>query len=299
VLIVLAIHPDPSGADHLSAMVIDLEQAAVVERRLPREAPDFEARLENAIFELTLQGGTGQVDVRQPEELRRYFAGLVEELRPSLEKSGRWEPFGALSVRSEVEGVALSLDGRELGVAGVGLAELVELRPGTRILGAVSPEGARFEARVRVLRGNVAELSLPFRPAPDPAIRVSRAVGLYGGAGLALGGVVVLAAILFGPSAATEVVSCRVGASCAAPEARFATLCDVTSGRSSCLAAGGPLALPLGLSLLSAGSGLSLGSLLTEDEQLPWVGWVAGVAAAGLVYGLSAALNGGQNPLHR
>ena len=55
---------------------------------------------------------------------------------------------------------------------------------------------------------------------------------------------------------------------------------------------GGVLALPLSYSIALTGGLFSLGSLFFGgEEELPWIAWVAGIAAGGLAYGLSAALD--------
>ena len=59
---------------------------------------------------------------------------------------------------------------------------------------------------------------------------------------------------------------------------------------------GGVLIAPLGYSLVGTGAAFSVGSLLTGDNEIPWIPVVVGLGIGALSYGLSTALNGGGVP---
>jgi hypothetical protein len=307
-LFVLAVHPDPSGQDHLSAMLIDTDAALARESRVSHADEGWQQHVENLIFEDAVQGEPGVGKLSAPQSLDGYFRRLFLELfRPALEAAGHWQPYGAIALESEQEGARIELDGRLLGVTRKGRLELRSINPGPRTLVVTGPAPtaalgqaappARFEQQVEVERGTIAEVRIRFGGAllagtGSPWIAPARATTLYGGAGLGVAGAVLLGFAVAHSGGPYALRICR-GACGSAAKPEFLGLCDLTSHDPACpLGSGGVLMAPLGYALLGAGAVFSLGTLLEDDDQLPWLPAAAGIALGAAAYAISAAANG-------
>jgi hypothetical protein len=292
-LVALGIYPDPGHADRVSAILINTDEALALFHEAWRKRPDWEERVEDAIFEKGAQARPDSVQVSSASELKTYFEKLFsEEFRPSFEKSGNFEPYGQIDVETAADGLVIDLDGKMIGQSRNGTTRIAEVQPGRRKLGFEDPNRSyqRFEAQIEVKRGGV-ELVRPLL-IREPNTSAARRLTFWGGVGVAAAGVAIASYAAAQKPKSIYLAPCVGGDACkGAPAAGFASFCDLGSGGPECLSGGkGVLVLPLGYSLFAMGAAWAAGSeLLEPEENLPWKSLAIGVVLGAAAYGISAA----------
>jgi hypothetical protein len=295
-LFVVALHPD-AGREHVSSMMIDLDQALSADRSAARTGPRWALELEDRIFESAIQGPAGAVSAQDPSSLENYFREVLGgAFRPVLEAAGAWDPYGTIVIDGATAGAALELDGRPIGVLGGGRTELRSVLPGLRGLSVISPgRGTQKEHLVRsvdVRPGVASAISLEAAGAAEAAA-VQRPVlprlVFWSGVGLGTAGGVLAVASLVHHGTERPAVACWE-ASCPTPGPAFASLSCLGSGLGTCR--GGVLAAPLGFGLLAAGAAWGVGALLEDDAETPWLPVLLGLAGGAGVYALMALAGG-------
>ncbi len=229
---------------------------------------------------------------RQASEARAALAQLVQEdLRPTLESTGHWEPTGQVLLSGVPAGAAVLVDEETAGVAPGGSILLSGLSPATHqvsySVGAVVVQGQR----ITISRGKVTELTFEAIAAEG----YPRAL-LWGGAGLAAVGTAITVWSAVYASGQTDYIRTCGQDPCGAT---FLTLGQQLRGDIYTFQPdpnrGSVLALPLGYSMAATGAVWAGGSQLVQDD-LMMHGLVAGVGVivGALAYGLSAGLNAGR-----
>jgi hypothetical protein len=280
-LILTGIESD--GTDSLTGILVDTERA--LQFRHARDAMDREA--ERQLRETAVVGGGFRASVGGPDELQPVLDRLVERhLRPVLEATGHWRPYGMLRVESPVVGAGIEVDGRLVGTTEPGATRLERVRPGRRRVRVEHPEFRPFDTVVEVARQQTTTVQVELQPLPSGASRGIRNGLMWSGVLMAAAGTgITIAGIVDASDAPT--VAC--------PDCsgfRFRTF-GATPPEDPVMAAeeSGPLAVPLGYSLMLTGASWSIGSLLTPKEQVPWIPLVAGLAGGAAAYAISAAVN--------
>lgn len=283
VISVLARDGEP---DRLSAQLLDVEAAADAVRGDP--TPD---EAEDLVQIHATHGTVGATLVDSRAALDRWLRALVEDvLRGPLEARGEWAPFGGLRVTTDRPLVA-ELDGRSLGALDAGVTTLAEVRAGPRVLTLRDPASdppLTVTHRVAVERGAEAAVVVVM---PSSIAPVARVVSTWSGlATTAAGAGLVVWALAAAPSS-RALAPCS-GAGCEGPQpARWDDPCTLTrADPATCGAQRGLRVAPLGGALILAGTSWAVGGALGDPDQVPWIAWLAGVAAGALAYGIAVAV---------
>lgn len=288
-LLLLSVQPEGSGADHLSAILLDVERSLDAYRA---GASGPAEDVENRIFELASSAPSEAVDTSDAAGLSGYFDRLLEEtFRPVLERDGDYRALGRIEIESRVPRAAVHLDGRLLGFVGAGKSLIEDVAPGRRDLALKDAAALRLARTLDVSAGETVTVELAREVRPHPA----RDVLLYGGIGVAAAGVA-----LAGVALARAMDD--VEAACLVRQADAADACPkvgaVTFGyRREAAPTTDPDAVnppgvligALGASLIVTGAAWTLEMLLFgDDEAMPWIELGVGLLAGGLVYGGAA-----------
>jgi hypothetical protein len=285
--------------DRISVLLIDTDVALEEWHRAPRDREGWRLDVDRRI------GDRGGVLARpEPEELPDVSAGLAYaqrlvggRLKDALERAGHWDPYGAVEIDSPVSGLAVSIDGRVVGVLSTGKIRLERLLPGARRLVFEKSGAPPISIEIQVDRGETArveagQIAIASGSSADNTVRSG--VAIAGIAAAAAGTAATIAAIISaqGPSRVDCVALTGPSPSC---QSGFVALGERTasaSGGNFMGSGSGVLAAPLGYGLIGLGAVWTLGAwLLTPRDQIPWLPLVAGVVFLGASYGLSAALS--------
>ncbi len=265
-----------AGSGKISGVLIDLTEAI----RCADAGGDDETLADCAAQHALVATSLGHPDADS----------LVREVfRPALERSGHWEPYGSIAVEIAPRDAVISLDGKPLGRID-DTARVEGVRPGQRKLVFEHPQSPAQEVGVEVKRGELAAVSVAFPV--EPPLHPARTITIWSGAAVgAIGVGLLIWAAVASANDSSVAAYCFGGDDC---PTRFRTFSQLTDdeGDHSGLPHGGVLAIPLGYSIAGAGATFSLGALLIgDDDELPWIAWIAGAVVGGLAYGISAALN--------
>lgn len=290
-LLVVSSFVKPGAPDRVFAMLVDLELALEIHHRADRRDPDWRESSDARIDEAAVLHRTERVELAGEAETRRFFERLLtEELRGVLEERGHWHPYGRLELRNTAAGGTVRIDGEVVGLSLEGTTPVLELGAGARTVELETADGRARRYEVLIRAGQTEVLSVE-REVAGSARSALRPIVLYGGLGLAATGLVVTTLAAAFASGAVDRV-CFEGGACE-HRAAFAGVGTDSTGGLVEPSQSGPLLAPLGYSLMLSGGVLGLGTLLlTREDETPWLPLLAGVAAGGLAYGLSAALGG-------
>jgi hypothetical protein len=283
--------------DRLGVTLLDTDAALAAAHVLDPARPGAAQELEVRLRQEAVLGEPQWGEVSGPEEAERFLASVfVNHLRRRLDDAGHWKPYGTVELITAQPGLTVTWDGEAVAVTQGAPVRLLGVRAGDHTLTLTHPELRVYETPVAVTRDGVTQLRPVLTPAVDPTAQALRRGLLYGGLGLvAAGGAVT--AVALARQDASVVTYCPAFEGAAPP-------CSgggfTSSGYDPARAPGfgaevnpsGVLMAPLGYSLAATGAVWSLGTLLFgDDDHIPWLQAVAGVAAGGISYGLSHALN--------
>lgn len=285
----------PGQADRLSAVLIDTDIALEYFHSASREDPEWERDTDARINEYAVIYGPQRAQVKSPAEAQKFVRDLFSEgLGPVLEKNNHWDPYGTLELSSNSEGVAINLDGVSVGTTKKGVTRIEKVTAGMRRLTFEDPAYEPYSTEATVERNQVVRVDLDLRRKAGGATSFLRDAVFWGGGGLIVAGagLTVWSAARRDGQVSTYCFDAP-GGDCRA-SSQFQTL-GYSPGAAS---AGddpnpnGLLLAPLGYSIAITGAIFMLGTYLFGDEQdVPWIPLVAGVALGAASYGLSAALN--------
>jgi hypothetical protein len=302
-LFVLSVLPATEvGEDRLSLYFVDADEAIARWRRVSRFDEDWRERAESELDAISKSSPPRDVRASDPRALRDHLERVIdEEVRPTLERAGDWDPYGRIEVKTKRAGLPIAVDGVELGVTAAETTTLVDVGPGRRRV-TVGAAGAAATLEVDVTRGAVAiarfdgllaRLDLSDR---TPVLRYS-VLGAGAALGVAGGALAILGASRTGDVRQGCVLregdvdaECRgLGTPALGWDPSGAPAIDADAINPS-----GVAMLPLGLALVGAGATLATGTFLVDDDadgdDWLWLPAVAGLALGALVYGTGAAL---------
>lgn len=278
----------PDAPHELSVELIDLSEARQLLDSADRYLATWKDRLESTVIERAVAARVGPEPVVNALEVQSFLKQLLQtRLRPHLERAGHWQPFGAVDVAADVDGVTIRVNGTVVGLTSEAGVRLTQLPGGQHNLQFEHPAFKPVTVTVFVQPGQSTTVAPPL---VAHAWSSSRTGIFYGGATVGVvGAAIAIAALIEGPTrvAATCVLIDGAESTCGATE--FTTLRRPTEQDPN---PPGVLFAPLGYSLLLTGATLAVGSLISEQEWVQWVALAAGVVLGGAAYGLSAALDG-------
>ncbi|MEM7676427.1 MAG: hypothetical protein AAF449_10535, partial [Myxococcota bacterium] len=293
--LVVVAQPAGSGRDRLATWLVDVSGARKIAQTVDRSDVNWRERVEEQIFESTVQSPPMVVDVRDGDALDNYFQDvLTRGLRDYLVDSGRWWPSGRLRIRGAPTGLAIEVDHQALGQTVAEDTEVGVVHAGLREVVVRGPDDHEIREVVEVPIGG--EVTVEWY-GPPKGVHLSRAFTRWGGLGIIAAGAIVTG---LGGAQAGDVDA----------------VCIVRSGDPDC-ASLGPITVgfdldrapttdprlvnPSGLQLTSLGAALMTsgaawsagGWFWGPDESPPWWTWLVGAAVGGTTYAVAAAAQGG------
>lgn len=229
------------------------------------------------------------VTVASDDEIVAHLDRLFSrELQPMLAAAGVWESLGTIELEAPVADAEITLDGMLVGTTRAGLTRLRDAPVGAHTLGISAKGYNPFETSVQVAAGGTVAVSVELT-ANDGLTSFARNLTFWGGlATVAAGSAVVVWGGVSSSNTANGyacISACedvgwswvRTGRSTATDDAT--TDLDVTGT--------GPALVPLGYSMMLAGSVWALGPRLFEEDEVPWLSIALGVAGGLAAYGIS------------
>lgn len=299
-LLVVAARPSEDGDEELvSAALIDVGTAIDLIDKMSNRAPD---EVEAKIIERALLARPEPAKVGSSEDASQFIVRLFErDFREALEKTNHWQPYGMVDIKTNVGPLSVTInDTIPAGVtAPSGITRLKGVRIGPTKIGLSGNDDVRpWEQTVEVKSKEITLVTPVFEAAPNSLIPVTNlAVELFGGALFAVGTAFLIHGILADP-AGTEVCFSNSGACLTDPLwIRFGYASDPNGVQlQQSPNGGGPAIAPLGYSMMGAGLVMGLGTLLFgDDENLPWIQVVAGLALGVTAYTVSEVLDNKSN----
>lgn len=273
-VLLLSIQDPQATRPQLTALLIDVAEAARVERSIDPFEQDREGAVEDAIFEraAVLRSERGALDT--------FFVATIDALKARFERTNHWRPAGSLAIRTDVEGLDVQIDEEPLGKTTPPVTKLADVTAGTHVLTLTDPD-ERYEKLVTDVT-----IELGAQTTLEPTLlrtaktsKQIRSATAWTGVGLVVVGAALTIASFAVESDTTTVEPC-IGTTCAEADPTFESV-------------GGILLAPLGYSLVGAGAAWSGGTwLLTDEFEIPWLPIAIGVVLGGTAYALSAAVGG-------
>lgn len=280
--------------DRMSVTLVDTNTALATFHEALRDDKGWKKRVETIIAERAIVARPQRGKVSEEFEARKLFEDyFVNTLRRSFEDAGHWEPYGEVQIEVPVSGVGIEVDGVTVGTTRAGVTTLTNVREGEHTLALAHPEYAPWSSTFVARRRDVVRLTPQLDERASGASAALRQTLIWGGIGVAAAGVLVTGLAIAGQDDDVMTLCFDPSASCGgkdftttgfAPDAAPTFDDDVNPS--------GILVAPLGYSLVITGATWSLTTLLFGDEgDFPWWQLVAGVAAGGAAYGISAAVD--------
>jgi hypothetical protein len=276
--------------DRLTALLLDTDVALEIFHGADRTVATWKDDVEAEIGTNATRGAPVRQEIRDPHEARRFLEDLFRRTYAGVfDETGHWMPYGEVDIDAKVGDLEIVLDGTSVGTTQVGVTRLTRALPGTRALVLRHPDYETFETVVTIRKGEAVMVTVdPERVAAAP---IARTAVLWTGVALAAAGIGLtgwaitradgdVRTVCFGDAVCE---GNRFVSSTYDPMAPFLEPDMANSG-------GVPLA-PLGLALVGAGAGFSLGVLFTDDDTSPWWGVLAGALAGGTIFAVSVAAN--------
>jgi hypothetical protein len=280
--------------DRMTAVLVDTDRALNLFHDASRKVSDWQDDVEARINSSAVLIPPIKVNVRDADETRSFLERLVvQDFRAFFESGGHWRPYGELVIEGPEPGLGVSIDGDTVGATQPGTTRILQMLPGTHRVELVHPDYAPFQQDVTVTAGAAARIDArPARLAGSAA--GLHAVVFWGGIATAIAGAALVGVAVTNPSDVTT--ACFEAEDCQSNSAFLAFGHNDQSELARDVNPGSVLIAPLGYSLVGTGAAFSLGSLLTDENEIPWLPVVVGLGIGALSYGLSVALNGGGVP---
>lgn len=272
-VILVSVLTEEGAADRLSIVVLD----AVLAREVPSERVYQQALL----LERVEQGIT-----REEHAIAFLRESIDIELRPSLKRARRWDPFSTITLAGDTSGAAIVFDGRLVGVSNGGETILEDVKLGAHTLQLEHPEKQSYKTELEVASAPM-RIEVALRARPATFAGTARVLTVAGGAAFAIAGGA-LTALAIHKSSTDAARVCFRGANAACEQGREAVRSGFDEDQAPSfdreLNRGFALA-PLGLALFTAGATWIAGTLLFEaEERVPWITLLAGAALGGGAY---------------
>lgn len=282
-------------ADRLSVSLLNTDLALNYLHEASREAPDWQDVVEAKIESAAVVVPTVRAKTEGPAEAETFLTRLFEEsFRGPFEATGQWSPYGTIELRTSVDNAMVFLDERPVGSTQAGLTRIEKVDPGLHALRLEHPSFEPFSQQVEVRR--MQSIEVQANPAARLAVvsDVPRTLTLWGGVAIAAAGVGLSIYGATRPDSSLS-VACFEGSPDCTGGRRFITF-GYDSSKADRDPAGinpkGVMIVPLGYSLVGTGAAFSVGALLSEPSEVPWLTWLTGVVVGAAAYGISAAVGG-------
>jgi hypothetical protein len=279
-------------ADRVTAVFVDTDVALGLLHDVARTSR-WEDRIEAAVNEQAVLAAPPRRELSDPNAAAELLERLVaEDLRPVLEKIGRWEPWGSIALAIDAEEpLEITVDDRTVATSVEGVNELAQVSAGEHRIRIQHPNYAPVELTVQVERGARVELHPDLvRTANEE--NVLRPITEWSGLLLVVTGAVITAFALVRHDSKVSTVCYGSADGCSHDGfVTFGYSADAVDGKN--VNPPGVLMIPLGYSLAITGATWSLGTLLFGDDgDIPWIQWIAGLALGAAAYGISVAVGG-------
>ncbi len=290
-LVVMSVVASKSRPDRLSAVLVDTDEALAIWHEADHKRSGWEQDVEGRINSSAVVARPSWADVPDANAAKRHLDKLFRvSFRSVFEREGHWEPYGAIQITSNIDGLSIQLDGRLVGSTRAGRTRLLGVTAGGRTIVLEHPDYDPFKQIVSVEVGGRHKIDATVQSRSASAGRLGVALA---GVGVFAVGAVFVGVAVAQEQDAREVVCVRSSdldpAVCGSGN-EFTTLTGADGDDPN---GSGVMTAPLGYSLMGMGASWSLGSWLSPaDIEIPWLALGAGVVVGALSYGLSAALNG-------
>lgn len=280
------------SGDRLSVLLLDTDRALRIYHEAPRK-PGYTDEVEIRISEQAVLGSPPPSRIMDEAEATTYLSTTFDRhLASALSREGHWEPYGTVTVKTNVPGVAVELDGVAIGTAETDAVEISGVRPGQRELTLRRVGYETTKTTVVVSTGDRVEATVSLAVSSSGGGNPIPSVVMWSGVAVALAGV---ALTVYGVSRHDGGVTSHcfdADAACVSTQSFESFGFDAQEvGSPEDVNPPGLRVVPLGYSLALTGASWSLGSWLFEaDADVPWISLAAGLVIGALSYGVSVAL---------
>ena len=277
--------------DRVTTVFVDTDRALALLHDTKREGR-WQERIEALVSEQAVIASPPRREISDASEAAALIEELVtRDLRPVIEESGHWQPWGTISLEVDAdEPFELALDEQTVGTTAPGTNELTQVSAGEHRIKLRHPRYADADIAVKVERGARVEVK------PELVLTVHeptvlRPITAWSGLVIALSGAVITTFAIVRQDKSVR-TACFDEMACS--HDGFATLSYAPgSSDPKNVNPSGVLMAPLGYSLIAAGATWSLGTVLFGGEgDVPWIQWIAGLVLGGAAYGISVAAGG-------
>lgn len=271
-LLVVGVLTGPGRDDRVRLQLVSTDLALRTFHEEDR-SPGWKDRVETRLFERSIVATARSSPLDSMADLQAFLQEALDgPLRQALEHHGHHLPFGAIVLRSSVEGASVRIDDRLLGPAGRE-TRIVDVQAGTRRLGLRAHRHRPWSQEVAVRPGETTAVEAQLLRAETRLARDLRRGSFWTGVA-ALGASAAVFAWAASSSAGGEELVCFEGPDCQSGERLV----------------GSPPLAAVGAGLAGAGLGWSVGALtLDRRRPVPWPSWLLGAALGAGAYGLVAA----------
>jgi hypothetical protein len=282
-------------ADRVSAILIDTDIALEYFHSASREDPAWERDTDARINEYAVIFGPQRAQINNTNEAEKFIQDLFFlGLKPLLEQTNHWEPFGTIELSVNKSGVGILLDGAPIGTTHAGLTRIERVTSGIRQMSFEDPERGDENTAVEVIRNQVARVEVDLKGGVSGSAAGIRKGVFWTGLGLGVAGAV-LTTVAIARSDSNVSTYCfdSPGANCRS----MSQFQSIGYSASEAEKGGDPnpsgmLLAPLGYSIALTGITFALGTYLFGDsDEIPWIQLVAGVALGAASYGISSTMN--------
>jgi hypothetical protein len=289
-LFVLAARRLDDARDSISVVLLDLDEASTL-----RANGIDDDGLETALFERSPRTEAATIGSGDEAALdAELVLALREPLAAALDRRGARTKLGEIVLRHGRAGDNLTLDGAAIGATGAETTRIRGVAPGTRRL-VIGPSAETREEVlvVEVPAGGSVEAQGLFARAPSNTIHTA---AVWSGVGLvAVGAAITVLGIVRAADDVRGACLVRPGDSADCPSLGAPTFgYDPSRAPSTDPSAVNPSGIPLaplGLALVAGGGTWSLGALLGDEAEAPWLAIGLGVAAAAATFATGVVLD--------
>ena len=295
-LVLLTVLTEDQQPDQMNAMLINTDVAM---RHIHEGKTGEDELIESRILESAVMVRTKRKALMDSGAAKLYLEALVNvEFKAVLDRSGNWEPFGAIALTTN-QGLEIAVDGQTIGTTSPGITQIVDVPTGAHKLTLKHPDYELYSSDVEVTRGQTTQVNADVLARASALGLTPAGVTFWGGVGVATVGAVFTTLAVVHMTSNSDVRSFCVASepAQACDEGKvWWTLSSVFKGepeRSFGEAnEGSILAAPFGYSLMGTGAVIAVGTeLMHEDpDEVPWIPIAAGFGVGIVSYVLSALL---------